>query len=566
MKSSAVITLILMGICIAAFSVVLALGGVTVLYEASHDAFSSEHKDSGIVSVMTTEEAETILPLMADIISQNYNVVIELDAKDFEYSEKELRSFENLVNRLRTNNAKIKLGTTDVNGFRKSADNLNVVLGTLNADVLKMEELKQKIIDNAGDLNALISLYSEVQALSREITLSAETYAETADIMIEIAKGYDLDTSQLVWAIEKINQIADISIKDMNSVISSTQIGSAQQPSETAALQILFTLSGNRFAYGDILVIEGSSRLSGVHEICIDGQVKSTVDLSSPGAFSKRFRIERLSEGLHIVFIRCDGHVSKLDYFTVVTTPTNITISSAKVSGNTVNVVGYLYTSDKGLLISGADIDIYADGLGLIATDNTSNGAFSIPVELDNGEYLIHAEFSGRGFPLDESVSEPVTVKISSPLLFVVLALGVLGAFIFGVIRFLRKKKTQPIDEKVLSIPEIGVTRETPARKIAKAIRKIIKTPIKLEDTDPLRILYTETVAVIASFENIENTASKTPREIRRLVKSQAEEIKIFMSEYEYLHYANVSASGADMERMKELSKKILERYHENTK
>ncbi|HJJ82780.1 MAG TPA: hypothetical protein O0X91_03750, partial [Methanocorpusculum sp.] len=60
-----------------------------------------------------------------------------------------------------------------------------------------MEEIKQEIRDGSVDASSLAALYSEMQALSKEITLTAETYSQTADKVIETAKKQDLDTSHM---------------------------------------------------------------------------------------------------------------------------------------------------------------------------------------------------------------------------------------------------------------------------------------------------------------------------------------------------------------------------------
>ena len=135
MKRPPVLPFVLAGLALILFAVVLGLSGGTVLYEASDDAYSPSHKDVSAVSVMTTEEAETISPLMMEIMKQSLKTALEIDAKDFEYSERELKDLENIVNRLKTNNGKIKLGNTEINDFRISSEELSIALEVLNSDV-----------------------------------------------------------------------------------------------------------------------------------------------------------------------------------------------------------------------------------------------------------------------------------------------------------------------------------------------------------------------------------------------------------------------------------------------
>ncbi|MBQ1180410.1 MAG: hypothetical protein IIX51_07570 [Methanocorpusculum sp.] len=551
MKRQSVLPFVLAGLALILFAVVLGLSGGTVLYEASDDAYSPSHKDVSAVSVMTTEEAETILPLMAEIMLQSSKISLEIDAKDFAYSERELQEYANLIKRLKSNNAKINLGNTELNDFRISAEELNIALEVLNSDVARMEEIKQEIRDGSVDASSLAALYSEMQALSKEITLTAETYSQTADKVIETAKKQDLDTSHMDQAVSTVNKVAANALSSL--------------PSTPSDLPILFTISDDTFVYGDTLLIEGSSKLSGQHEIYLDTRVWGTVNLNKPGAFTKSFKITNISKGLHTISIQSQGKVSKQDTITILTTNTSVFISSAKVSGNTVTITGGLQTVNE-VWVSGAKVDVYADGIGLLGTNVTNkNGVFTIQTELEDGVYQVYAEFSDVSFPLERSVSEPFTVKVSQSFLLPILGAAVLGVAAFIGIRIFRKRKTSALpDNTEFEVTELNVVKPTATQKIVKKIRKIISGSAKTGDSDKLRVLYHETISVISHYEGISNTEVKTPREILREIGDVTDDIGEFITEYEYLHYAYIEIRESDLTKMKYIAKKIQETYHEN--
>ena len=553
MKRQSVLPFVLAGLALILFAVVLGLSGGTVLYEASDDAYSPSHKDVSAVSVMTTEEAETISPLMMEIMKQSLKTALEIDAKDFEYSERELKDLENIVNRLKTNNGKIKLGNTEINDFRISSEELSIALEVLNSDVARIEEIRQNIREGTVSPSDLSSLYAEIQQLSKEISLTADTYSETAETMIEIAQIQNLDTSSLEESINVVKKFAESSLSSVGSM----------RPG-TSDLKILFTLSGDTFTYGDTLVIEGTSRLSGLHEIYLDTRVWSSVNLPEAGSFSKSFKITNVSKGSHTISILSQGHNSKQDTIRVITTNTTIFIDSAKVSGNSVEITGGLKTVHD-VWVSGAKVDVYADGVGLLGTSTTnSNGVFSVNAELEKGEYQVYAEFSDTSFPLEESVSEPITVKVSSSFLLPILGVAVLGVAAFIGVRIFRKRKISSIPEAVgFDVNVVRAVTPSPAKGIVKAIRKIISGQSKIEDSDKLRVLYRETISEIASYEKIRDIEVKTPREILSEISMQTSRISSFMTEYEYLHYADVTVSETDLEKMKNLAAEILESYHE---
>ena len=553
MKRQSVLPFVLAGLALILFAVVLGLSGGTVLYEASDDAYSPSHKDVSAVSVMTTEEAETISPLMMEIMKQSLKTALEIDAKDFEYSERELKDLENIVNRLKTNNGKIKLGNTEINDFRISSEELSIALEVLNSDVARIEEIRQNIREGTVSPSDLSSLYAEIQQLSKEISLTADTYSETAETMIEIVQNQNLDTSSLEESINVVKKFAESSLSSVGSM----------RPG-TSDLKILFTLSGDTFTYGDTLVIEGTSRLSGLHEIYLDTRVWSSVNLPEAGSFSKSFKITNVSKGSHTISILSQGHNSKQDTIRVITTNTTIFIDSAKVSGNSVEITGGLKTVHD-VWVSGAKVDVYADGVGLLGTSTTnSNGVFSVQTELEDGEYQVYAEFSDISLPLEESVSEPITVKVSSSFLLPILGVAVLGVAAFIGVRIFRKRKISSIPEAVgFDVNVVRAVTPSPAKGIVKAIRKIISGQSKIEDSDKLRVLYRETISEIASYEKIRDIEVKTPREILSEISMQTSRISSFMTEYEYLHYADVTVSETDLEKMKNLAAEILESYHE---
>lgn len=553
MKSSAVLPAVLAGLGLVLFAVVLALGGGTVLYEAADDAYSASHKDVNAVSVMTTQEADTILPLMAEIMLQSSKIALEIDSKDFEYSERELQEYANLLNRLKTNNAKIKLGNTEINDFRLSSEELKIALEVLNSDVARVEELKQQIRENPGDASSLAAMYAEIQVLSKEISLTAETYTATADSMITAAQSQNLDTVHLEQATANVNKIAADALSGVNTL----------RPGSD--LQILFTLSEDTFVYGDTLKIDGSSRISGLHEIYLDSRVLGTVNLTTTDTFTKSFKITNVSAGKHTISIRCHDAVSKQAEISVLSTNSTVFISSADVSGNTVTITGALNTADD-VFVSGAKVDVYAEGVGLLGTNTTNkNGVFSVQTELADGEYLVYAEFADFSFPLEESVSEPVEVSVSPSFLIPILAAAVLGIAAFIGVRIFRKRKLSGkslVDAEDSAV--LKTAKPSPVKKVMKTIRRIINSSENAADSDKLRILYRETVSVISSYEGIKNTAVKTPREILQEIKQKSYDIEAFMAEYEYLHYADIVISDADLEKMKGIAAKILEGYHEN--
>ena len=92
-------------------------------------------------------------------------------------------------------------------------------------------------------------------------------------------------------------------------------------------------------------------------------------------------------------------------------------------------------------------------------------------------------------------------------------------------------------------------------------VKKIRDRFFKEEDdeADQLRRIYKKTAAVLAVKAGIENVWVLTPRELLAALSSPKTEIQEFISTYEYLHYANVSASSDQIKQLERLSKQIIE-------
>ncbi|NLC91315.1 MAG: hypothetical protein GX679_05915, partial [Methanocorpusculum parvum] len=86
MKANPAAAAALLAVIAAVMLITLVAGGGTLLYAAEGHTNTSSHADPSTIAVMTTEEAETILPLMGDIIGLSYDAVYQLYLNDPEYA------------------------------------------------------------------------------------------------------------------------------------------------------------------------------------------------------------------------------------------------------------------------------------------------------------------------------------------------------------------------------------------------------------------------------------------------------------------------------------------------
>lgn len=194
MKTGQILT-ILAGLA-AILLLLLVMSGQVVLYTAEGNTSTHDHLDASTIRVMTTEESETILPLMEDIMKLSNDVVLEIRYTDKESALRTLRAYENSLSRLNTNAIKVKITGTDINEFKKEAGQLKEEMRSLLNNTDRLRELQKLQIQYADEDNpgVVYELAYEGEALKREIERAANSYIKSAEKMIPVADGYDRDT------------------------------------------------------------------------------------------------------------------------------------------------------------------------------------------------------------------------------------------------------------------------------------------------------------------------------------------------------------------------------------
>lgn len=548
---------ILAVVAVALLAVLLA-GSGTLLYAAEGNTNTSDHADPSSIAVMTTEEAETILPLMGDIIGLSYDSVYQLTLDDPEYAARYLAAYDNSVSRLGTNLAKIKLTSTDINTYKKESAALGTSIQIVLDDITRLEEIEElkKQYAAEGNIFGTFSLEAESLLIKNELTLTAISYAGSAAAMQEIAENYGLDPTKLLDSVALIKEIIAVASSGSGS-------GSSISGTDTSG-SITLAIYPDSGYYGDKLLVTGIAKNTGTTlSIYWDTNIWGTVSQDSTGTFSKSMTIGRIFAGTHAVTVQSDGVTSKPVYITILSRPSVVTILKAEQTNGELHRLLTLYgtlRTDDDTPVVGAPVTVYSEDNINIGTGTTNaNGIWNVSAELIDGGYAFYAVFDDPSFPLEESTSDLYPVTILDPTIYYILLIVVGGVLLVLVIRFVRKRKPKTPSGEVPPM----ILGETPAAP--GPVKKIRDRIFKKEDTDPdqLRRIYKKTAAVLAATAGIENVAVLTPRELLASLPSPTETIQEFITTYEYLHYANVSVSFDQIKHLERLAKQIIEGYYE---
>ena len=537
--------------------IALLAGGGTLLYSAVGNTNTSDHADPSTIAVMTTEEAETILPLMEDIIGLSYDSVFQITIDDPEYAARYLAAYENSVSRLGTNVAKIKLTNTDINTYKKESASLGTSIQIVLDDITRLEEIEElkKQYAAEGNIFGSFTLEAESLLIKNELTLTAISYAGSVSAMQEIAENYGLDPTKLLDSVTLIKEAI---------AVAESGTGSSSSSGTDTSGSITLAVYPDTGYYGEKLLVTGIAKNTGATlSIYWDTNLWGTVTQDSTGTFSKSMTIGQISEGIHAVTVQSEGITSKPVYIEILSQPSVVTIfKSAQTNGETnrlLTLYGSLRTEDDTPVV-GAPVTVYSEDHINIGTGITNtNGVWNVSAELSDGGYAFYAVFDDISFPLEESMSDLYPVTILDPTIYYILLLVAGGVLLVLVIRFVRKRKPKAAPGEAPPM----ILGDTPAAP--GPVKKIRDLIFKKEDADPdpLRRIYKKTAAILAAGAGIENIAVLTPRELLAAFPSPTETIQEFISTYEYLHYANVSASFDQIKHLERLSKQIIEGYYE---
>jgi len=554
----AVIALVLLAVLLA--------GSGTLLYSAEGNTNTSDHADPSTIAVMTTEEAETILPLMGDIISLSYDAIYQLYLNDPAYAARYLAAYENSVSRLGTNLGKIKLTQTDINQYRKESSSLGTSIQIVQKDMLRLDEinaLKQQYIIE-GNAAGLYQLAAETTLINNELALTAQNYAGSAEIMMQIAAAYGVDPAQLQASIPMLNQVITVATSGKITVTTDAEgniiITETSGTTTDTSGSITISVDPVIASYGDKLTVSGIARNTrSTLDIYWDTTLWGTASVDTTGGYAKRLTVGQISEGIHAVTVQSGGITSKPVYITILSKPSVVTILKDEQTNGEVHrlltLYGSLRTGDD-VPVVGAPITVYSEDHINIGTGITNaKGIWNVSAELIDGGYAFYAVFDDASFPLDESMSDLYPVMIMDPTIYYILLIVAGGVLLVLVIRFVRKRKPKAAPGEAPPM----ILGDTPAAP--GPVKKIRDLIFKKEDDDPdqLRRIYKMTAAVLATVAGIENVWVLTPRELLAALSSPGTEIQAFISTYEYLHYANVSVSSDQIKHLERLSKQIIE-------
>ena len=513
----------------AAVLVLLLLGAqatAPLLYTAENTA-TAAHADPATVQKKSPGNADTLVPLMDDLLGQTGTLALTIKLKDYESAERDLARYSELSRQFDRLVVTLDVSGTDIGEFQQNNRQNQEALTTLLNDTRRFEDLKRLEIEVQGDDGQRMAIAYEGEALRQKMRQGFSAYAERETATTRIAEHYDLNTTPYQASVEHFAEVVEAA-DDWRE-----KTGGSTPP--RSPLGIAVTPGEGRYA--DTLLIAGTY-IGGTPgtpiEVYIDSRVAATVPLGDDRTYAYPYRVGRILAGPHLVYATAGAIFSEVATFEILPRNTTITLALAEVNRTAVACTGNLTTAE-GRPVTGAPVLLRVDNATLVSTQTDQNGTYVAEFVLPAGEHTLRAEFHAAGYPLNAAESEAATVTIEgeglSPL-----PLAVALAAAVGTGWYFRRRRQQPEESPAVEEEdEEDVTNEAVEQP----------QPVKIAGL-PLREAATVLFRVLRARLGLPET--KTPRDCALLAPAHAG----FFERYEKIRYAGETPTEEELRAMEE--------------
>ncbi|QYZ79815.1 DUF4129 domain-containing protein [Methanofollis formosanus] len=518
-----------------------------MLYTAENTSSIGE-VDLSVAEKMDSKKAEAVMPLLQDLLGQGGTVVLSVKVKDWESAQEELEEYAEMTRSMDNLVLSLDLSETDLDEFRKKSQENRDALTSLVNGTARLDHLKQLEITyrDSDDPSKYYSVVYEEEALREELQSSYKTYAGNSPALTTIGDHYEADTADLKQSVE-----------DYGEIVEKETGGKAPAPGPgIPPPQIGIALAPAEAVYGDVVRWHGrlgSGEVDVAVESYLDSRLFATTATGADGKYAVSCRIEKVRAGPHLVYVQAGRAVSDLVPFTVLTSPSNLSLG-VTVEDEVATCTGNLTANERG--VRGAGVRIIVDDAVAARPVTGENGTYEAAVPLEAGEHRIRAEFTAEGYPLDPSSSEEIRVQIGfapfSPANLIPIAGGVVVGLLAGAV-FLRWSRRQP---EAAQDREIAHSQGEPIMTAEETAIRDVQIPIEPQTPAEAAFRLWNDLADAAGIEyGVKNARAHTPRELVQALKETpgAESAGAFVKIYERIRYAGGECTWDEVEELERL-------------
>jgi hypothetical protein len=490
-----------------------------VLYTAENIA-TAAHADPATVEKRSPGNADTLVPLMDDLLGETGTLALTIKLRDYESAERDLARYSELSSRFDRLVVTLDVSETDVGEFQRNNRQNREALETLLNDTRRFEELQRLEIEVLDGEQRMAVAY-EGEALRQKMREGFASYAGREAATTRIGEHYDLNTTPYRESVAHFAEVADAA----DDWREETGTGTVTSPLGIA-------VAPHEGRYGDTLTITGTyiGGAPGTRvEVYVDSRNAAAATLDPNGTYACSYRIGRILAGSHLAYATAGTVYSEVATFEVVSASTTITLDAMEVNATAVACTGNL--TAEGRPVTGAPVLVRVDDATLAAGETDQQGAYRTEIVLAPGEHTLQAEFHAAGYPLNASESETVAVQVRgeglSPLPFIAALAAAAGA---GWYLRRRRPEESPVErppeeeaavEPAAADPPEGSVAGLPPREAATVLFRMLRARLGIPGT-------------------------KTPRDCARIAPDHAG----FFERYERIRYAGETPTEEELRAM----------------
>jgi hypothetical protein len=552
-----------------------------VLYDVQTSARTSHHTNPEVFGSEQTTKSDAVFGDMQELLDANEQIIHYIRARNFIAAIHEYEKYDEKTQQFNTLTTNLGLVESDIGTFAdENVQNREIVfdifIGSIRAEQLQnLEEMYRDQGDQAKadaakeerrqTYEALSAKKEDLIGVHRSLAEVSAHYQINDEAHLESIRSYNAYLNELYYSLtgEVPEGSEDIAILPAEDA-AEDEIGVSDMLSYIEAnrdrIRIGFQLSPEHGMYGDQIQITGRLRgtdiANRVINIYIDNQNWATATTSESGTFEVAAPVAKNTPGVHAVYCYSGASYSDIQLFSVESSGSTLTLELEKepLSNNFI-CKGMLLAGDTP--VSSAPVELYVNNARKAQITTSEDGSYETVLTLPTGESMVHTMFQGqfRGFPIDPSRSNPISVKAGHNMALVRGFLFLAGAFIIilvgihlifpGTFRRARGATGGPGTQDSMKLPH--ATRPEPEH-----VKPEISPGIAFDDflaraqnndwLNAIQVLYISLKEVLIAKRLLPRRRSLTHREVFRTCEhnEKSEFLSAFMEAYEKIYYGRI--------------------------
>lgn len=551
------------------------------LYDVHTSARTSHHTNPEIFGQDFPTKSDRVFADMQYLLDANEQIIDHIRARNFIAAIHEYEKYDDKTQQFSTLVTDLGLSQSDIGTFaNENVQNREIVfdifIGSIRAEQLQNLEEMYEEQGNPAEAGAvreerrknydslsvkkeeLIDVYRSLAVISARYQLNDEAHLESI-------RSYNTYLNQVYYSLtgevqeepeEIVFPILDETAGDgmgLSGILPDLEVNRDR-------IRIGFQLSPEKGRYGDQIKITGRLRGTDVAHrvinIYIDNQNWATATTSESGSFEVSAPVEKNTPGAHAVYCYSGTSYSNIQLFSVESSGSVLTLElEGDSQGNNFICRGTLLAGE--IPVRNAPVELYVNNARKALLTTSEDGTYETVLTLPTGESTVQTVFQGqlRGFPVDPSRSNPISVKPGHSMALLKGFLFLAGALIIifvsvrlispGTIRRPRGTADDPEPHDGM-IPSRTIhtkpEHEKPEISPGIAFDYFLTHAQQNDWLNAIHVLYVSLKETLISKRLLPRRRSLTHREVLRTCEhnDRCEFLSAFMEAYEKIYYGRI--------------------------